>query len=69
MENKTTKIQIDPLTLIKSHKEKITKAFETINDFNDLEPAKQFLVLGHIKTLCVFCAEDMIRAQMLVVKE
>jgi hypothetical protein len=63
MENRIIKIQLDPRTLIKRHKEKITKAFKEIENFDDLAFADQFLALGHIKILCTFCAEDMLRAQ------
>lgn len=59
----------DPLATIERHKKRLAKAFEEIGNFKDLEPAEQFLWLGHIKTLCIFCAEDMIRAQMIISEE
>lgn len=68
-ENKEEKKRYDPLATIERHKKRLAKAFEEISNFKDLEPAEQFLWLGHIKTLCVFCAEDMIRAQMIISEE
>lgn len=66
---KTVKIAKDaPLATIKRHKKRLMAAFEKANDFNSLKPADQFLLLGHIKILCAFCAEAMIveRARMML---
>lgn len=59
-------INFDIVERLKEHEEKIKNAFAAAQNLERFTNDDKFLILGHLKAVCFFAAEDFIRAQMLI---